>query len=372
MRASVARAARCEAARAGSNAFWPRRPRPGPARSRGAGARALARAGGGRGGGAAAQGGRDLDLLRGPAHRQRPPRAPPRVGPGVQGPVPPLPDDARPRRPPQGRLGLPRPAGGARGREGARARDQGRHRGLRHRGVQPALPRIRAALRGGLVGADGALGRMDRHRRRLLDAGQRLHRVGLVDHAPALGQGAALRGAPGHPLLRPVRHRAQLARGGAGLRGRRRSVHLRPLPPGGRARGGGRARCRPPGVDHHALDPDLQRGGGRRSRLHLRARGRPRRRARPGAGRARRGAPVPRGRGARALARRRPRGLALPAPLRLHRAAPRAGRLAGRGGPPTGPRPPVRPRAPRPPRGAGPHARRPPGGTAGGSASPSP
>ena len=86
------------------------------------------------------------------------------------------------------------------------------------------------ALRGGLVGAHGALGRVDRHRRRLLDARQRLHRVGLVAHAPALGQGPALRGPPGHALLRPLRHRAQLARGGPGLRGRRRPVGLRALP----------------------------------------------------------------------------------------------------------------------------------------------
>ena len=60
-----------------------------------------------------------MGLLRGPAHGQRPARPPPRVGPGVQGPLPPVPDHAGPRRPPQGRLGLPRPAGGDRGGEGA-------------------------------------------------------------------------------------------------------------------------------------------------------------------------------------------------------------------------------------------------------------
>ena len=37
-----------------------------------------------------------MDLLRGPADRQRPARPPPRVGPRVQGPVPPLPDHAGP------------------------------------------------------------------------------------------------------------------------------------------------------------------------------------------------------------------------------------------------------------------------------------
>ena len=162
--------------------------------------------------------------------------------------------------------------------------------------------------------AHAALGRMDRHRRRLLDAGQRLHRVGLVDHPPALGQGPALRGPPGHALLRALRHRAQLARGRPGLRGRRRSVDLRSIPPhrGGRRRG--RARRRPAGVDHHAVDPHLQRGGGGGSRVQLRAHRRPGRRARPGAGRAGRGTAVPRGRGAGPVARHRPGGLALPAP----------------------------------------------------------
>ena len=69
----------------------------------------------------APQGRRAVDLLRGPADRQRPARPPPRVGPGLQGPLPPVPDDAGPTTSPQGRLGLPRPAGRARGREGARA-----------------------------------------------------------------------------------------------------------------------------------------------------------------------------------------------------------------------------------------------------------
>ena len=131
--------------------------------------------------------GRAVDLLRGPAHRQRPARAAPRVGPGVQGPLPPLPDDAGPQRAPQGRLGLPRPAGRARGREGARPPHQARDRGLRHRRVQPALPRVGAPLRRGLVGAHRAVRHVDRHRRRLLDARQRLHRVGLVAASASSG-----------------------------------------------------------------------------------------------------------------------------------------------------------------------------------------
>ena len=46
----------------------------------------------------------------------------------------------RGQRPPQGRLGLPRAPRRARGREGARALDQARDRGVRHRRVQPPLP----------------------------------------------------------------------------------------------------------------------------------------------------------------------------------------------------------------------------------------
>ena len=81
---------------------------------------------------------RAVDVLRGPADRQRQARRPPRRGPRLQGRVPPVQDDAGLPRGPQGRLGLPRPAGRARGREGARLHRQGRHRGLRRRRVQRA------------------------------------------------------------------------------------------------------------------------------------------------------------------------------------------------------------------------------------------
>ena len=64
---------------------------------------------------------RAVDVLRGPADGQRHARHAPRRGAGLQGRVPPVPDHAGLPRPPQGGLGLPRPAGRARGREGARA-----------------------------------------------------------------------------------------------------------------------------------------------------------------------------------------------------------------------------------------------------------
>ncbi len=146
---------------------------------------------------------------------------------------------------------------------------------------------------------------------------------------PAVGRGPAVRGPPRHALLRALRHRPQLARGGAGLPGRGRPLDLRPLPPGGRRR----PRRRPARVDDDALDPHLQRGRRRRPRLRLRADRRPRGRPRPGPRRAGGEPPVPRRPGARALDRRRDgRGrLALPAPVRAPRARRRQGRLAGGG-----------------------------------------
>src|SRR5437879_5417556 len=68
----------------------------------------------------AAQGGRPgVGVLRGAADGQRPARSPPRLGPLLQGPLPPLPHDAGPLRGPQGRVGLPRPAGRGGDRAGA-------------------------------------------------------------------------------------------------------------------------------------------------------------------------------------------------------------------------------------------------------------
>ena len=87
-----------------------------------------------------------VPLLRGPADRQRPPGLAPRPGARLQGRVPALPDDARPLRPAQGGLGLPRPARRARGREGARLPQQARHRALRGRRVQRQVPRVGAPL----------------------------------------------------------------------------------------------------------------------------------------------------------------------------------------------------------------------------------
>ena len=143
------------------------------------------------------EGRRAVRLLRGPADGQRAPRLAPRALARLQGRLPALQDDARPPGAPQGRLGLPRPAGRAGDRARARHQDQGRHRALRHRRVQRAVPRVGARLHRRVEPADRADRLLDRHRRRVLHARQRLHRVGLVGAQAGLREGAAVRGPQG-------------------------------------------------------------------------------------------------------------------------------------------------------------------------------
>ena len=71
--------------------------------------------------------------------------------------------------PRKARLGLPRPAGRARGREGARDLLEGGDRGVRDRRVQRALPRVGLPLRRRLEPADRADRLLDRPRRPLRD-----------------------------------------------------------------------------------------------------------------------------------------------------------------------------------------------------------
>ena len=120
---------------------------------------------------AGANGRERVRLLRRPAVRQRPAALRPPADRLRQGRRAALPDDARPPRRAPLRLGLPRPAGRDRGREGARHHAQGRDHRARHRQVQRRLPRARCCGTPSewerLRHPPGALGRL---RQRLQDA----------------------------------------------------------------------------------------------------------------------------------------------------------------------------------------------------------
>ena len=119
----------------------PSRPKAVVPRARAAGARALARRRHLRAPGRAAPRGRraDLELLRGAADRERQAGLPPRARARLQGRLPALPRDARQLRAAQGGLGLPRAAGRARDREGAR--DPARRRRSRSTGSRSSTQR---------------------------------------------------------------------------------------------------------------------------------------------------------------------------------------------------------------------------------------
>ena len=227
-----------------------------------------------------------LHALRGPADHQRHARHAPRAGPGVQGRDPALQDDAGLPALPQGRLGHARPARGAGGGEGAGLHHQAGDRGVRHRPVQRAVPRERAAVQGRVGGADGARRVLDRPGRPVRDLPQRLHPDGLVDHQGAVGPGAGVPGVPGDAPLPALRDVTELPRGLAGVQGGHAGpVHLRALPAGGRAGRGarrgaahgvvgdrvGRPRAIGAGVDDDAVDADGEHGAGRRAGRGLRA-----------------------------------------------------------------------------------------------------
>ena len=195
-----------------------------------------------------------------------------------------------PLRRAQGRLGHARPAGRDRRRAEAGLHLEGGHRALRHRRVQRPVPQGGARAPRGLEGAHGADRLLGRPRRGLLHVRPELRRVGLVGAQDDVGPRPALRGPQGRALLRALRHGALLARGRAGLRGRRGPLRVRPLP--GRGAGGRAARGRhAAGLDDHALDAGRQRRRRGRPGAHLRAH-----RRRRGARRGARGARARRGR----------------------------------------------------------------------------
>ena len=125
-------------------------------------------------------------VLRGAADGERPPGHPSRLLAHAEGPLLPSSRDAGIPRLAQGGLGHARPAGGDRGREGARHQRQAGHRAPRRRGVQPPLPRERVEVSRG-VGeaqrADGVLARLREPVRHLLERVRRERVVGAEDAA---------------------------------------------------------------------------------------------------------------------------------------------------------------------------------------------
>ena len=128
-------------------------------------------------------------FYEGPPTANGTPGHPSRRGARLQGRLSAVQDDDRALRAAQGRVGLPRPAGRARGREGDRHHRQARHRGVRDRRVQPAVPGVGDPLRRRVRTAHRAHRLLDRHVRRVLDDEHRVHRVGVV-----VAEAAARRG----------------------------------------------------------------------------------------------------------------------------------------------------------------------------------
>ena len=208
-----------------------------------------------------------VGLLRGPADRQRPARLAPRPRARLQGHLPALQDDARLLR------RRARPAGTATAcRSSSRSSSSSASRpSTRSRPTASPSSTRSAASRSSRTSRSGTrlterIGfwiDLDDAYRTLDDD---VHRVGLVGAAPDLGQGPALRGPQGRPLLPALRHGAVLPRGGAGLPGRRstRRVYVRfPVAEDGRPAAGGR---RAAGVDDDAVDAGLERRGRGRPR----------------------------------------------------------------------------------------------------------
>ena len=216
----------------------------------------------------------DLDLLRRAAHRQRHARRPSHRGPGLQGRLPPVQDHAGIPCAAPGRLGLPWPAGRGGGRERTRPVGQEGHRGVRHRRVQPALPRVGAAACGRVRGTHRPARLLDRPVQRVPHDGCHLHRVRLVVAQGDLPQGPAGQGLPDQPVLPALRDGPVGPRDGPagrlprGDRPRRDGA----VPAADRARRGHAAAGRggPAGVDHHAVDPSVQHRRGRAPRRKLR------------------------------------------------------------------------------------------------------
>ena len=171
---------------------------------------------------------------------------------------------------PQGRLGLPRPAGRDRGPAAARDREQGADRGIRHRGVQREVPRVGLRVPRGLDEADRADRLLGRPRRSVPHARHQLHRVGLVGAEASCGtRTCSTRASRSSRTARRTARRSRATRSRRATRtSRTRASTSATRSPSRRRAARGRRAAR---VDDDALDARLQRRRGRRPRAHLRA-----------------------------------------------------------------------------------------------------
>ena len=210
-------------------------------------------------------------FYEGPPTANGRPGRPPRAGPHLQGHLSALPHHARQLRRPQGRLGLPRPA-----RWSSRSRSawaSARKEQIEEYGIAEFNRLCKASVTeyvddwkrlteriGFWIDLDDAYWTM---------TDSYIESVWWI-LAEFWKQGSAVPGLQGGALLPALRHGALVARAGHGLQAGHRPLDLRALPAARRRRAPG-GRHQPAGLDHHALDADLERGRRRGRDDHLRA-----------------------------------------------------------------------------------------------------
>ena len=169
-----------------------------------------------------------VDVLRGPADRERHAGHAPRRGPGLQGRVPAVQDDAR------ATASTARPAGTATAcrssspsRRSSASPARATSRPTASRSSTPGAGSRCCATSTSSPVLTERMGYWVDMDRRLLDDGPGLRPERVVVAEADLRQGPARPGPPGQPLLPALRHRPVRPRAGPGLRGRRRPVGVR-------------------------------------------------------------------------------------------------------------------------------------------------